>query len=640
MGNYLIAHIIGVMKKIKISFIFLSVFTVCLAQNTNDVVSQHEHNEYAPRTHPHPYAPIEHDNYHRDLFYEKENLDKKFKDQHERIEENKNAELKNAADIRRLKEGVIKETQNYIDRFWIVIAAALVFLMQAGFTTFEVGLVQRHHRNGVGLKNIIDWLVVCLVFFGFGFGLMFGESHYTGLWGTTFFGLWGGVEQIEKFDSNFHLDFFLFQLVFASAAVTIISGALAERTKLIYYVIIALFVGGFIYPIYGHWVWGGIFIEDNSPKLASLGFMDFAGSTVVHSIGAWIALVGVIVVGPRNGRFTNSPNLTSTIRPYNLGYSALGVFILWFGWWGFNGGSNLLYNDSVSKILLNTNLSGAAAGLSAFLFAWAIYKVKKKKVSTGGPIVSESAKLKLQILQEEVFIKAMGGVLGGLVAITASCNIMAPGWAIFIGLLAGIIHNLAFDLLTICRLDDPVGAIPVHGACGILGTLLLVLGNSYQFSTNEKDFQIFAQEVIETSIMDTVGVQLKDLDTLPIFGYNGAFKAHSLPEDIQVIELSSIYSEFLSRNFLPDSIGNSRTELDSVFINNILKEDIETFPININTFPKKVLPQKWYHQLGDQFIGVLSAMGFAVFFSLILFRALKPFGLNPSKQAQSRGDIL
>ncbi len=353
---------------------------------------------------------------------------------------------------------------NHLDRFWILICAILVFFMQAGFKALEVGMVRKTHRSGVGMKNLVDWLVVCAIFYLLGFGFMFGDSQF----GIIGWGLFlPDAEQMAILNHDFKLEFFLFQLAFAGTAATIVSGAMSERSALTSYMLTALLIGGFVYPLFGHWAWGGMFIAENEPWLASLGFHDFAGSTVVHSIGAWVALAGIYIIGPRRGRF--DPTQKERFKPSDLGYSVLGVFILWFGWWGFNGGSTLAYTDEVSYVILNTNLAAAFAGIAAFLHAYFLDR-------------------------ENTYVKFIGGVLGGLVAITACCNVVTPSSAILIGLLAGIIHNVTLDLLLKWRLDDPVGAIPVHGFCGVWGTLAVGLfGIEEKLPTGSRIQQIMIQ---------------------------------------------------------------------------------------------------------------------------------------------------
>lgn len=347
-------------------------------------------------------------------------------------------------------------TSDYLDRFWVLIAAVLVFFMQAGFKTFESGMVRRQHEDNVAIKNILDWVIISLAYFVIGFGIMFGDS-FLGLFGTTLFGpTAASMNAIKQEISGQHLglEFFLFQLVFAATAATIVSGAMSERMALIPYILLSMFIGIIIYPIFGHWVWGGSYLNTDQGWLYRLGFRDFAGSTVVHAIGAWVALAGVIEIGPRMGRYNVKGELNKAdFLPANMGYSTLGVFILWFGWWGFNGGSQLKYDEHIATIILNTTLAGASAGTAAFFQALTQSREKY-----------------------EVFPKLLGGILGGLVAITACCNIVSSWQAMMIGIVAGLLHNLSHDYLTYkLKLDDPVGAIAVHGVCGVWGTLSVAL---------------------------------------------------------------------------------------------------------------------------------------------------------------------
>jgi Amt family ammonium transporter len=345
---------------------------------------------------------------------------------------------------------------NYLDRFWVIISAALVFIMLAGFMTYESGMVRKGQENNVAVKNVLNLLLFSLFFFIFGFGLMYGESFF-GLLGTNLFAPTMEVMQNVK-DSieNQYLgiEFFLYQLVLAATTVTIVSRALSERIALVPYILLIAFIGIFIYPLFGHWAWGGSYFQSDQGWLYAIGFRDFAGATVVHSIGAWIGLAGVMVIGPRIGRYDRYGNVNNLdFMPTNLSYSALGVFILWFGFWGFNGGSELNYDENVASIILNINISGSAAGISAFFHA--LYQSRDKY---------------------EIFPKLLGGILGGLVAITASCNSVSAWEAAFIGAAAGLIYNFSHDyLMNKLKFDDPVGAISIHGACGVWGTLCVAL---------------------------------------------------------------------------------------------------------------------------------------------------------------------
>jgi len=339
-------------------------------------------------------------------------------------------------------------TTSNLDRFWIILCGALVFFMQAGFKVLEMGMVRSAHSTGIGLKNLIDLVATTIIYFLVGFSIMFGFSQNGFIGSGLCMPTAGELEALFiTGQTNFGMEFFLFQMAFAATAATIVSGAMSERTALLPYLLIALFVAGFIYPVAGHMVWGNNYLWNGSAWLSDTGFIDFAGSTVVHSVGAWVAVVGICIIGPRNGRFRPDGTLdTKKFKPANLGYSVLGVFILWFGWWGFNGGSGFKFDYDIATIITNTNLAGASAALIAMLHAFYFDK-------------------------ENLTGKIIGGALSGLVAITASANVVDSVSALAIGSIAGIIHNLGYDLLIKLKLDDPVGAIPVHGFTGLWGTI-------------------------------------------------------------------------------------------------------------------------------------------------------------------------
>ncbi len=339
------------------------------------------------------------------------------------------------------------QLSNRVDTVWILLCAALVFFMQAGFLCFEVGAVRAKNGGGIAMKNIIDWMMASAGFFVIGFGIMFGVSHF-GLIGSGFW-LGGGLEFVGQ--GGWGYTFFLFQLVFAGTALTIVSGAMSERTGFVTYLLASLIMGLVIYPVFGHWVWGTAIHESNTSWLANLGFMDFAGSSVVHLVGASVGLVGITMLGPRIGRYDAEGNLVE-FEGSSFPFMALGVFILWTGWIGFNGGSQLAIDDGVPLIIVNTNLAAAFAGLSAFVHAWHAHD------------------------RQQLSEKFLGGILGGLVAITACCNVVTPLGAVAVGLIAGVVHNIGFDLIIKrWKLDDPVGAVPVHGICGIFGCLSVAL---------------------------------------------------------------------------------------------------------------------------------------------------------------------
>ena len=321
-----------------------------------------------------------------------------------------------------------------INTAWGVTASALVFFMQAGFALLESGMSRAKNAVNVMMKNFMDGAVGSLVFWLVGFGLMFG-SNLTGWIGQSHFAPDSGAP--------WDFTFLLFQMMFAATAATIASGAMAERTRYGAYLAGAVIICGVIYPVFGSWAWGGAY--GGQGWLAKLGFIDFAGSTVVHSVGAWCALAGILVLGPRLGRFApdGSPRL---IPGHNLSLVTLGAFILWVGWFGFNAGSTLKVDVNLGLIALNTHLAAAAGAVGAVLALR----------STSSPILLTTT---------------VNGALGGLVGITAGCASMAPGFAILTGLIAGFVVVYGMALMDTLRLDDVVGAVPVHGMAGVWGTL-------------------------------------------------------------------------------------------------------------------------------------------------------------------------
>ncbi|MEZ4367853.1 MAG: ammonium transporter [Kofleriaceae bacterium] len=354
--------------------------------------------------------------------------------------------------------------KTFADQAWVLVAACLVFFMQTGFLALEVGFVRRKAIVITAMKNLADWTVCVIAFFFCGWALMFGHSQ-DGLIGGDGWMLAAG--EGASIGVGLH---FVFNLAFAATAATIVSGAMAERTGFLPYVICSAVVTAIIYPVVGHWVWGNGYYSDNSTLLTQWGFIDFAGSTVVHSVGGWVALIGMIVIGPRIGRFDQNGKPVN-LGSYSLAWAAMGVLILWFGWWGFNGGSTLsLDGDAVALIIAKTNIAGAAAGISAMMHA--------------------------KLLQDnsDVTPKFMGGLLGGLVAITANCHMVSPEAAVVIGLVAGVLHNIAYEALLKFRIDDPVGAVPVHLVCGVWGTLAVgIFGHASGFGDRSRLEQIGVQ---------------------------------------------------------------------------------------------------------------------------------------------------
>ncbi|MCY3552195.1 MAG: ammonium transporter [Candidatus Poribacteria bacterium] len=343
------------------------------------------------------------------------------------------------------------ETSKYMgDTLWVLVAAFLVFFMQAGFAMVESGFTRAKNAVNILMKNLMDFSMGSVAYWAIGFAIMFGA-------GNAFMGTSGWFVPSESLAEGAATDAsvfsalewssvptyaaWLFQLVFAATAATIVSGAMAERTQFKSYLIYSVFITGIIYPVVGHWVWGGGWLAD-------VGMSDFAGSTVVHSTGGWLALTGAIVLGPRIGKYDGDGN-PRPIAGHNLPLAALGVFILWLGWFGFNPGSQMGADAAaISSIAITTNLAAATGAILAMITAWLIL---------GKPDAG----------------MALNGALGGLVAITAGCASVTPESAAIIGALGGIVVVLSVLLFEKLRIDDPVGAISVHGTCGALGTILV-----------------------------------------------------------------------------------------------------------------------------------------------------------------------
>ena len=322
---------------------------------------------------------------------------------------------------------------------WLLISAALVMLMQGGFCFLESGLARAKSSINVAIKNLMDFCLAAVVYWVFGFALMFGATQ-AGWIGTSGFCL-------ESEAGPWLLAFFLFQLVFCGTATTIISGAVAERMRFRAYLMISFLVSGLLYPIFGHWAWSGAATGEATGWLNSRGFIDFAGSTVVHSVGGWVALATVLIIGPRLGRFDTADR---EIQGHNLPMATLGVMLLWFGWFGFNGGSTLQINDQIPLILVNTNLAAAAGGMASLLVAWFVDR---------RPVAGHM----------------LNGAVAGLVAITAGCHLMEPWAAVVIGAAGGALCSAATYLLVRLRVDDVIGAFPAHAVAGMWGTLAVAL---------------------------------------------------------------------------------------------------------------------------------------------------------------------
>ncbi|WP_152287139.1 ammonium transporter [Flavicella marina] len=331
-----------------------------------------------------------------------------------------------------------------MDALWIIIAGILVFFMQAGFTLVETGFTRSKNAGNIIMKNLMDLIVGSIGFWAVGYAIMYGEGLNLG----GYLGRFSPSEQGYFFFSADDFYNLFFQTVFAATAATIVSGAVAGRTKFTAYVIFSLIITTLIYPISGSWYWP---FDDNA-WLNTLGFIDFAGSSVVHAVGGWAALMGAIFVGPRIGKYKDGKS--QAIPGHNILLGALGVMILWLGWFGFNGGSQLAFSSAddvtaVGSILINTNLAAACGALAALLYTWLRY---------GKPDISMT----------------LNGALAGLVTITAGCANVSAGSAAIMGLIGGVAVVMAITFIDEkLKIDDPVGAISVHGVCGTLGTILV-----------------------------------------------------------------------------------------------------------------------------------------------------------------------
>ena len=336
----------------------------------------------------------------------------------------------------------VQTNLNYV---WTLIAAALVFFMQAGFAMVESGFTRAKSACNIMMKNLLDFSMGSLAFWAVGFGIMFGTSK-TGWFGTSDFFLsgWTGPD-----GDPWVLAFWMFQCVFAATAATIVSGAVAERTKFTGYLVYSVVVCAFIYPVFGSWAWGSLL--NGNGWLEAKGFIDFAGSTVVHSVGGWCALAGAIVLGPRKGKYGPTGQIRA-IPGHNIPLAAIGVFILWLGWFGFNPGSTTTGDTSIAMIFVNTNLSAAGGVVAAMMVSWMMFK----KPDVG---------------------MSLNGALAGLVGITAGCANVSPTSSVIIGLISGVLVVLSVVTIDRMHIDDPVGAVSVHGVCGAWGTLAAGLFN-------------------------------------------------------------------------------------------------------------------------------------------------------------------
>lgn len=338
-----------------------------------------------------------------------------------------------------------EQVQGTLDAIWVLVAAILVIFMNAGFGMLETGFCRQKNAVNILTKNLIVFALATISFWAIGFSLMFGNGN--GIIGGGGWFLSGQSETygLDPFPAGLPVPvFFLFQAAFAGTAATIVSGAVAERIKFIDFIIFSVLLTAISYPITGHWLWGGGWLD-------GLGFSDFAGSTVVHSVGGWAALVGAAILGPREGKYQNGR--INAIPGHNMSIATLGCLILWIGWFGFNPGSELAANEAVPYIAVTTNLAAAAGGIAATTTSW---------IKDGKPDLS----------------MVINGILAGLVGITAGCDGVDYWGAVIIGLIAGIIVVFSVAFFDSIRIDDPVGATSVHLVNGMWGTLAVGLFNT------------------------------------------------------------------------------------------------------------------------------------------------------------------
>ena len=436
-------------------------------------------------------------------------------------------ELLNKGAINSLEFRLDKIFQANLDILWLLICAILVFIMQAGFMCLETGLSRSKNSINVALKNISDFGIAVVVFWAFGFALMYGTS-VSGLFGNKFFFFTTKVAGYQTY--------FVFQAMFVATAATIISGAVAERLKFVSYLIITFFTSGLFFPIVGHWAWAFNF-DNPSQKfgwLGKLGYLDFAGSSVVHSVGGWIALSVLLIIGNRTGRFRKD-NSHKPFQGSNIPMAALGALILWFGWFGFNGGANGAMDLKLPLILINTFLS-ASFGL---IFSSAMGAIILKK-------------------PEPLFM--ITGPLAGLVSITASCAYVDPADAILIGSIGGIISSGTIVLLEKLEIDDVVSAIPVHLAAGIWGTIAVALFG---------DFQMMG---VEKTRLEQLYIQLIGIVSIGSFCFFGSYIIFKTINSFFPLRVGKIQEE-LGLNISEHNASTDTHELLEVLTEQVKTED-------------------------------------------------------------------
>ena len=435
----------------------------------------------------------------------------------------------------------LDSVMSFVDTLWVIDCAILVFIMQAGFMCMESGLSRYKNSINVALKNAADFGVSVVIFWLFGFGIMFGTS-YKGLFGTDLF--------LFKTDIAEWMTYFVFQAMFVATAATIISGAVAERMKFVGYLLITILATGIIYPLVGHWAWSSSYLANmqgaeaqlliatetsrHTGWLSDMGFVDFAGSTIVHSVGGWIALSAVLILGPRIGRFSEANKGKFTGSSFPL--AVLGTLILWFGWFGFNGGSNGAMDDAVPLILINTFLAAAFGLLTGLATSFVIYK------------------------KPDAFYVILGP-LAGLVAITAGCNSMTSLTAIFVGIVGSLIAIGVNELLNKFEIDDVVGAIPVHLAAGVWGTLAV------GFFSN--------LEILDTGLtrLEQIKVQFIGVGSIGLFAFLGSYILLKILNYFYPLRVSALHEE-LGLNIAEHNAVSVEHDLISILDKQSKTEDL------------------------------------------------------------------
>lgn len=429
----------------------------------------------------------------------------------------------------------LKALATSVDIGWILLGAALVFFMQAGFAMVETGLTRAKNAGNIVMKNLMDFCIGTPIYWFIGFGIMFGGTG----------ALFGGIDLFCLKQDDYAM--MIFQTVFCATSATIVSGAMAERTKFSSYCIYSALISLFVYPISGHWVWGGGWLQ-------SMGFHDFAGSTAVHMVGGVAAFIGAAILGPRIGKY-DKDGKPNAILGHSMTLAALGVFILWFCWFGFNGCSTVALSGegavNAARIFYTTNLAAAMATVTVLIITWVRYK--KPDVSM-----------------------TLNGSLAGLVAITAGCDTVTPVGAALIGFLAGfaVVFGIEFVDQKL-RVDDPVGAVGVHGICGAFGTLLTGLFAYYDFGSGEKlgvfyggGFKFFGTQVLGVvSVIAWVAVTMTIIFTVlkKTIGLRASVTEEVEGLDIHEHGLASAYADFALTSSINNFSGSALTAEPAVF---------------------------------------------------------------------------